>query len=126
MTEIKFREALTNQWDEFIGFHYWGFIDGIFIIPKYSGNSGYSYQYTGLKDINGKKICEGDILKCEVEFNLYKSFFIGEVLFEKSGFSCRGKVEKNTDGYLRMYHLHELFNIEVIGNIHENPELLDR
>lgn len=74
-------------------------------------------QYTGLKDKNGKRIFEGDIIKrfwlgaeiiyC-VQYDGENAHFIGKAL-NKSGFTTF-----DNDG--------EMF--EVIGNIHDNPELL--
>lgn len=66
-------------------------------------------QYSGLKDKNGREICEGDI----VRWNEY----IGEAIF-KSGMFAR-KV-KNVSASLSSL----LLATEVIGNIHDNPELL--
>ena len=79
-------------------------------------------QYTGLKDKNGVKIFEGDILRCN------KDKCVGVVCFGKYndfdyGFCIEWKYGK---GYYRediVYWLEEE-NAEVIGNIHDNPELL--
>jgi len=90
-------------------------------------------QYTGLTDKNEKKIFEGDILRgfqypfCyDGEYNYY-----AEIIFENCSFmtythknpsSCvRGLSDGNTD-------LMEDFvseDWEVIGNIYDNPELLE-
>lgn len=69
-------------------------------------------QYTGLKDKNGKKIFEGDIIKdCLDEIGII------EYKPKRAAF-----VVKNwEDGYI----LWTQDNIEVIVNIFENPELLE-
>lgn len=68
--------------------------------------------YTGLTDKNGKKIFEGDIIKdCLDEIGII------EYKPKRAAF-----VVKNwEDGYI----LWTQDNIEVIGNIFENPELLE-
>lgn len=68
-------------------------------------------KYTGLKDIHGIMIYEGDILTDHETGELYK------VIFEECGFKAEYKE-----------YLFDLINVahfcEVIGNIYENPELL--
>lgn len=72
-------------------------------------------QYTGLKDKNGKEIYEGDIIKTDFSY----ATWIGFVHFNKGNFEL---VDSDKNGqYLT---LSVLSDIEIIGNIHDNPELL--
>lgn len=67
-------------------------------------------QYTGLKDKNGKEIYEGDIVKAGGR--IYEVAW----LEKDGGWFCFTEDDYHTP----LYHL----EAEVIGNIHENPELL--
>lgn len=90
-------------------------------------------QYTGLTDKNGKKIFEGDILRgfqypfCyDGEYNYYAEIFFENCSFmtytHKNPSSCvRGISDGNTD--LMEGWVSE--DWEVIGNIYDNPELLE-
>lgn len=74
-------------------------------------------QYTGLKDKNGREIYEGDIISARGIILTVK--YIGGVFF-----ACN--VDSNIDKY-PLYILCEWENesgCEIIGNIHNNPELL--
>ena len=72
-------------------------------------------QFTGLTDKNGKKIFEGDVV--EVNHDAYPGVR-GKVFFKNGSFML-----KNVSDVLTLYGF--LPWCEVIGNIHDNPELLE-
>ena len=80
-------------------------------------------QYTGLVDKNGKKIFEGDIVICSQEINgnwIDKHVEIGYVEMKHGAFGLHRK-----RGYYRPFKdWLEDYEYEVIGNIHDNPELM--
>lgn len=81
-------------------------------------------QYTGLKDKNGKEIYEGDILRLTREVARDKSTLYQVVWDERTAeFDTKNLDETGWDiGYLNETATKE--DYMVIGNIHENPELL--
>ena len=125
MREIKFRDLWTDgycepKWvygylterDRNILIDPGGEEDAFIIITKHENTVG---QYTGLKDRNGKEIYEGDKVKGKDNYN-YGLPFNGTVGFKDGSFVIIGDI-------ITHYRWMD-YQIEVIGNIHENPELL--
>ncbi|EGK8568711.1 hypothetical protein IPV50_002820 [Listeria monocytogenes] len=90
-------------------------------VDWYSFDDVVLMQYTGLKDKNGKKIFEGDIV-------INSKGQIGYIAFlvQEAGFVV---VLKNSDYRLGHRNTNECYeratHHKIIGNIHENPDLLE-
>jgi uncharacterized phage protein (TIGR01671 family) len=85
------------------------------MLGKLAGNIFYM-QYTGLYDIDGVEMCEGDIVKD-------KGNKISDVKFMNGCFCV--KYEENEVKSLFDYMFDNDF-LEVVGNIYENPEMLKK
>ena len=82
------------------------------VIPETVG------QFTGTTDKNGKKIFEGDIVR--VNRSEVPS------IVEYSECNCGFRANSRSDDYFSISVLNrDLVDLEVIGNIHDNPELLE-
>lgn len=82
-------------------------------------------QYTGLKDKNGKEIYEGDILAWHS--NIYRKHdWVGLVLYRGAGFAVQESDKSySSPEWLDCACRKDANIIEVIGNVHTNPELLE-
>ena len=83
-------------------------------------------QYTGLTDKNGRKIFEGDIIHLEYSQVFFGGEYFGEYTAEVSykegcfvtdGTNNGDEIETPLSGF-------DNDELEIIGNIHDNPELL--
>ena len=84
--------------------------------PVYTDTVG---QYTGFDDRNGTKVFEGDILK--LKRHLYVIEWVNGCLYASQKNFLKSDVSA---GYLLIEGLVK-DGAEVIGNIYENPELLE-
>ena len=127
---LKGNQTFISSFPYFVGkvhetswleFCFGGFIE---VIPETVG------QYTGLTDKNGKKIFEGDIL----EGIRYGNEERAEVLWidKAASWGIRYSFrEKNESGYTSWLNsawfrtINDARGPVVIGNIHDNPELLE-
>ena len=129
MRDILFRGKILGLTDWSYGY-YAKSGENHFILLDTDNEDNYSIvdpetvgQYTGLKDKNGKRIFEGDIVQWKDEnFNNYTSVveWCGEKWnypafdLAKHDYECNG-----------LQYVHEDCIIEVIGTIYDNPELLE-
>lgn len=81
-------------------------------------------QYTGLKDKNGNRIFEGDIVRYfEHQFDGKDEPVCGAVVYEEGGFAVRAYFLNNWL-WDSIHGNIQLRDVEIIGNIHDTPELL--
>ena len=115
MREIKFRawdkeEQEMLDWDKFFN------LDIAQVFESKGSWGVYPMQYTGLKDKNGVEIYDGSIIRFVLgDYNIRE--YVEEVVYSDGAFWCGNwllfDAKMNDD------------NLEVLGNIYENPELLE-
>lgn len=130
MREILFRgrrKKGDKRWVE--GYLTYGYADYVGIVNRCCAGTSFEVvpetvgQYTGMKDKNGVRVFEGDII-------------ITDNKWKNQGYSVVKYSDENTAFVLECQHSGEMLgepfgmnyfsnNIEVIGNIYDNPELLE-
>ena len=127
MREVKFRARTVNgkwlygnlQVSSVNGIPYYMWDEDKFQCPVDENTIG---QYTGLKDKNGKEIYEGDIIGCHNPDIKHLIFYN-----EKQGrfmAALNGDIENDFVGVCGLDDSRWNASKEVIGNIHDNPELI--
>jgi len=125
MKILKFRQFIDGQ------FHYWGYLNHGFESPLASANAHNlaSDQFTG-RQLDSKDLYAGDILKITLEWN-------DEVYYVEVKHSNEGTCFEVDVSYAGMdyditalgWALDQWENensiVELVGNEHENPELLE-
>jgi uncharacterized phage protein (TIGR01671 family) len=127
MREIKFRAVRLSDGQVFLPIAIyqtgdepvveWISATGPSQLSDMPGNGVVLMQYTGLRDKNGREIYEGDILRVDWNDARYLVHNIGPVIWDDDN-ACwqlgEGGSPKSDSRQC----------MEVIGNIYENPELL--
>lgn len=123
MRTIKFRgkDIETGEWIYGDLIQRIGYMPSILKVYEHAGKIRYTAcavkretvdQFTGLTDKNGKEIYEGDIYRYDNPDS------INEVSY------CAGGGFTGFDLTPATHNENKLLDAEVIGNIHDNPELL--
>jgi len=136
MREIKFRawdkkiKEFAPDFDNWIDFKgkYWACPSKSYDTPNVEieeyDDDVILMQYTGLKDKNGQEIYEGDIVDGGYVVEYFENLGWDGGGSCHPGFYLRREKSKTRYTYELDYHLGFDDDTEIIGNIHENPDLL--
>ena len=89
-------------------------------LVSYPANAIEIMQFTGIKDKNSKEIYEGDVVKWIITRGIIEGG-TSKVVYcpETMCFALQDK------GVMSVWGMDEVIELEIIGNIYENPELLN-
>ncbi len=139
MRTLKFRGKKTDNNEWVYGYYYykWRIVqhvihcsesEGVLVDKEFEVIGKTVGEFTESQDKNGKDIYEGDILNTKTTFrnNMADRRFQKNTIIEV-GFKDGCFIDKNTDVNL-FDKIHSpvshKIDFEIIGNIHENPELI--
>lgn len=131
MREILFRGKIPGLTDWAYGY-YAKSGENHFILLDTDNEDNYSIvdprtvgEYTGLKDQNAKKIFEGDIVRYRDEFWRSPMQSVVEYCADKWNYPAFDLKDHDYEANgLQLAHEKDI-ELEVIGNIYDNPELLE-
>jgi len=131
MREIKYRFWDKKNSEYFQSDYYIPTIDWNGVVRLDADDYEYSMkadwlepeQYTGLKDCNGVEIYEGDYVR-SIAIGVEEQYLemSGAVWFQESQWTIDGTSDTYTFCWQPMDARY--FNFEILGNIHQHPELL--
>lgn len=81
-------------------------------------------QFTGLKDKNGNEIYEGDVCRW-TDPELFDGEIISDVFIARYNDEYLKWIGENNNSHDDLYDFTDDRQLELIGNIYENPKLLD-
>ena len=93
----------------------------VFLLARLGGDKYIIEQCTGLKDKNGKLIYEGDIVKRHSKYDEEEKDIMLQVEWNYKGGRYITTDKKHGTWFFSMFD----YEYEIVGNIHENPELLE-